>query len=161
MIVFNFSVLAKPGGTLATRQPDPDGRAIWRALFSHYMGRVIVVSNDVYDKEQFDTWLKREQYKASTYVFLDQIDPYLTAEKVHTVGSTFGRITWYVDNDPRVCAETLKLGIPTLVVASPYIVRPEWDGGRKIKEWSNLVDEMDTQALRAAERSEKDWVVDL
>jgi hypothetical protein len=41
-----------------------------------------------------------------------------------------------------------------MVIASPYIIRPEWDGGRKLKGWDSLVTEMDSQALRAAE---KDW----
>lgn len=156
MIVFNFSVLAKPAESLSLRQPDPDGRAVWNAFFDKYMGRIIVVCDEVYDRTQFMEWLKREQFKASMLDFLDQKDPVLKAEKVHRVGSAAGKINWYVDNDARACAETLKLGIPTLVVASPYIVRPEWDGGRVIKEWDSLVEELDTQALKAAERTWRD-----
>lgn len=156
MIVFNFSVLAKPAENLALRQPDPDGRAIWGAMFEKYMGRIIVVCDEVYDRSQFMEWLKREQFKASMLDFLDVVDPALKAEKVHRIGSAAGRINWYIDNDPRTCAETLKLGIPTLVVASPYIIRPEWDSGRKVKEWGSLVDEMDYQALKAAEKTWRD-----
>ena len=153
MIVFNFSVLARPAETLATRQPDSEGRAIWGAMFDKYMGRIILVCNEDYDRTQFTEWLKREQFKASMLDFIDETDPVLRAEKVHRVGSAAGRIDWYIDNDPRTCAETLKLGIPTLVVACPYIVRPEWDGGRKFKEWGSLVEELDTQALKAAVRT--------
>lgn len=153
MIVFNFSVLAKPAETLATRQPDSDGRAVWGAFFDKYMGRIILVCNEDYDRAQFAEWLKREQFKASMLDFIEVTDPVLRAEKVHRVGSAAGRIDWYIDNDPRTCAETLKLGIPTIMVASPYIVRPEWDGGRKVKDWGALVDELDTQALKAAERT--------
>lgn len=153
MIVFNFSVLARPAETLATRQPDPEGRAIWGAMFDKYMGRIILVCNEDYDRTQFTEWLKREQFKASMLDFIEETDPVLRAEKVHRVGSAAGRIDWYIDNDPRTCAETLKLGIPTLVVACPYIIRPEWDGGRKIKEWGSLVEELDTQALKAAVRT--------
>lgn len=156
MIVFNFSVLAKPAETLATRQPDSDGRAVWGAFFDKYMGRIILVCNEDYDRAQFTEWLKREQFKASMLDFIETEDPVLRAEKVHRVGSAAGRIDWYIDNDPRTCAETLKLGIPTIVVASPYIVRPEWDGGRKVKDWGSLVDELDTQALKAAERTWRD-----
>lgn len=125
-------------------------------VFEKYTGRICVVSTTEYDRPQFEEWLKREQFKASVYEFIDQVDPALKAEKVHIIGSSFGRINWYVDNDPRVCAETLKLGVPTLLVACPYIVRPEWDMGRKVKEWGSLVDEMDSQALKAAEKTWRD-----
>jgi hypothetical protein len=156
VIVFNFSVLARPAENLSLRQPDSDGRALWGAMFDKYMGRMIVVCDEVYDRTQFMDWLKREQFKASMLDFLDEVDPVLKAEKVHRIGSAAGKINWYVDNDARACAETIKLGIPTIVAVSPYIVRPEWDTGRKIKEWGSLVDEIDTQALKAAERSWRD-----
>lgn len=156
MIVLSFDVIARPGDSLALRQPDPDGRAVWSMLFDKYTGRLCVVSTTEYDRSQFEEWLKIEKFKASTYEFIDHTDPVLIAEKVHTIGSAFGRINWYVDNDPRVCSETLKLGIPTLVVACPYIVRPEWDSGRRIKEWGSLVDELDVQALKAAEKTWRD-----
>lgn len=156
MIVLSFDVIARPGDSLAIRQPDPDGRAVWSMLFDKYTGRLCVVSTTEYDRSQFEEWLKIEKFKASTYEFIDHTDPVLIAEKVHTIGSAFGRINWYVDNDPRVCSETLKLGIPTLVVACPYIVRPEWDSGRRIKEWGSLVDELDVQALKAAEKTWRD-----
>jgi hypothetical protein len=154
VIIFNFDVLARPGESLATRQPDPDGRAVWSMMFEKYTGRICVVSTNEYDRSHFEDWLKIEKFKASSYEFIDHVDPVLRAEKVHIIGSAFGRINWYVDNDPRTCAETLKLGIPTIVIASPYIIRPEWNRGRKLKGWDSLVTEMDTQALKAAER---DW----
>jgi hypothetical protein len=156
VIIFNFNVLATPADSLALRQPDPNGRALFSMMFEKYMGRICVVSNTEYDRHVFEEWLKRERYKASSYEFIDEVDHILKAEKVHRIGSAFGRIEWYVDNDPRVCAETLRLGIPTLVAAAPYIIRPEWDGGRKMKEWGYLVDEMDTQALKAAEKTWRD-----
>jgi hypothetical protein len=78
---------------------------------------------------------------------------YDQAEKIQTIGSAFGRIDWYVDNHPKVCAETLKLGIPTLVVASPYIGLPEWDTLNRVKGWDSLVDEMDSQALKSAKKT--------
>lgn len=153
MIVFNFDVIARPGDSLELRQPDPEGRAIWRMMFEHYTGRICVISDVEYTRFQFEDWLKREQFKASVYEFLDVPDAVLKAERIHIIGSTFGRITWYVDNDALACAETLKLGIPTLLVASPYIVRPEWGGNKTIKEWGALVNEMDSQALKASEKS--------
>jgi hypothetical protein len=156
VIVFNFNVLATPAETLPLRQPDPNGRAVFSMMFEKYMGRICVVSTIEYDRPVFEDWLKRERFKASSYEFIDEVDAVLQAEKVHRIGSAFGRIDWYVDNDPRVCAETLKLGISTLVAASPYVVRPEWNGSRYIKEWGTLVDEMDSQALKAAEKTWRD-----
>lgn len=156
MIIINFDVLATPAETLPLRQPDPNGRAIFSMMFEKYMGRICVVSAHEYDRPVFEDWLKRERFKASSYEFIDEVDAVLTAEKVHRIGSSFGRIDWYVDNNPRVCAETLKLGISTLLAASPYVVRPEWNGGRFIKEWGALVNEMDNQALKAAEKTWRD-----
>ncbi len=153
MIVFNFDVLARPGESLSLRQPDPDGRSVWSMMFEKYTGRICVVSTTEYPRLQFEDWLKRERFKASLYEFIDHTDPFLQAEKIQTIGSAFGRIDWYVDNHPKVCAETLKLGIPTLVVASPYIGLPEWDTLNRVKGWDSLVDEMDSQALKSAKKT--------
>jgi hypothetical protein len=122
-------------------------------FFEKYMGRVVLVVNEEYDKEPFEQWLKKEGYKPSMYEFIDEIAPDLKAQKIHRIGSVFGRINWYVDNNARVCSETLALGIPTMVVAAPYIVRPEWDTQRELRQWDTLVTEMDNQALKAAEKS--------
>lgn len=153
MILFNLSVLARPAETLVLRQPDPDGRRLWKALFEQTTGRICLVINEPYDRGSIEHWCKVEGFKPSFYEILDEPVITLRAEKIHRISSTFGRPEWYIDNDPRLCAETLKLGIPTLVVACPYIVRPEWDGERVVKEWSQLVDSMDAQALKSAERT--------
>lgn len=156
MIIFNFDVLASPAESITLRQPDPNGRAIWTMLFEKYMGRICVVSMNEYPSIGFEDWLKREQFKASKYEFIDEVDAVLKAERIHRIGAAFGRIEWYVDNDPSICAETLKLGIPTLIPASPYIIRPEWENGRKLKEWGTLVDEMNAQALKASNKAWRD-----
>jgi hypothetical protein len=41
----------------------------------------------------------------------------------------------------------------TLLIASPYLVRPEWSNMKIIKEWDVLVEELDSQALKAAEKT--------
>lgn len=156
MIIFNFSVIAKPSDTLATRQPDTQGLNIWNMMHEHSVGRMCLVVNEVYEKMVFEDWLKKQRIKPSFYEFLDEDRPQLKAEKVHRVAAVFGKPDWYVDNDPKACAETLKLGIPTLVVGAPYIVRPEWSGLKTIKAWDTLVEEMDSQALKAAEKTWKE-----
>ena len=153
MILFNFSVIAKPSETLATRQPDSSGFSLWRMMHEQSIGRICLVVNEDYDKVVFEDWLKKEHIKPSFYEMLDEPSPNLRAEKVHRIGAVFGKPEWYVDNDPITCSETLKLGIPTILAASPYIVRPEWGGTRVIKEWDTLVQELDKQALKAAEKT--------
>ncbi len=153
MILFNFSVLARPADSIALRQPDSQGLYIWRMMHDQSVGRICLVVNEDYSKMIIEDWLKKEGIKPSFYEMLDEPDPVLRAEKVHRIGAVFGKPEWYVDNDPRTCAETLKLGIPTLLIASPYLVRPEWSNMKVIREWGSLVEEMDNQALKAAEKT--------
>lgn len=156
MIIVNLSVLARPSDTLSTRQPTPEGRAIWSMLFDKYMGRIIVASDEAYDLPALADWLKVEGYKPSMFEVIDEPLPDLKAQRIHRLGSLFGRIQWYVDTDPRVCAHTIALGIPSLVVACPYVVRPEWVQEKDIRKWDNLVEEMESQALKAAEKTWRD-----
>lgn len=153
MIIFNFSVLARPAETLSLRQPDPLGFSLWRVFHETSIGRVCLVVNEEYEKLQLEDWLKKENIKPSFYEVLDEPDPVIRAERIHRVAAVFGKAEWYIDNDPITCAETLKLGMPTLVAASPYVVRPEWSGLRIVKDWDTLVKEMEDQALKAAEKS--------
>ena len=121
-------------------------------------GRICLVVNEEYDKDLLEEWLKREGFKPSFYEFVYETQPVLRAERVHRVAAVFGKARWYVDNDPEVCAETLKLGLPTLLVASPYIIRPEWDGNKTMKSWDTLVEEVNRQALKQAMRTWKDEI---
>lgn len=153
MILFNLSVLARPAESLVLRQPDPDGRKLWRALFDQSIGRICLVVNEPYERASIEHWCKLEGFKPSFYEILDEPNINIRAEKIHKIASIFGRPEWYIDNDPKVCAETLSLGIPTILVACPYVVRPEWGGDRMIKEWDSVVDAMEEQALKAAEKT--------
>lgn len=154
MIIFNFSVLARPAESLPLRQPDPDGRDVWSWVFTAYYGRIALVVNEDYDKALLEEWLKREGFKPSLYEFIIEDQPVLRAERVHRLAAVFGKAKWYIDNHPEVCAETMKLGIPTLMVASPYIVRPEWVNERQIRPWDSLVEEVNRQSL---ERNSRAW----
>jgi len=156
VILLNFSVIARPAESLPLRQPDSDGRSIWNMMHAHYMGRICLIVDEDYQQDLLETWLKSEKFKPSVYQIIDEKRPDLKAEKIHRVGAIFGRPSWYVDNDPHVCAHTLALGIPTLLVACPYVLRPEWVQQKDMRKWDDLVEEMNSQALRAAERSWKD-----
>lgn len=156
MILFNFSVIARPADDLPLRQPDADGRALWNMFSESYMGRICLVINEAYPRDLMESWLKSEKFKPSMYEVLGEPNVALKAEKIHRIGAIFGRPSWYVDNDPVVCAKTLALGIPTLMVGCPYVLRPEWVQQKGMRQWDDLVDEMNRQALKAAERSWKD-----
>lgn len=154
MILFNFDVITRPAETLGQRQPDPEGRFIWNLFHEKELGRICLIVNEEYDRTMFETWLKRENFKASMYEFVEFTDPVLRAERIHTLSGVWGgRIKWYVDCDPRVCAETVKRGLPTLLVATPYTIRPEWSGPKQIKSWDVLTSELDEQAYRAASKT--------
>ena len=153
MILFNFSVIAKPGQHLGERQPDSHGMGIWRMFHENTIGRICLIINEEYQKPVLEDWLKVERIKPAFYEMFEEPSANLKAERIHRIGAVFGKPEWYIDNDPITCSETLKLGIPTILVASPYIVRPEWSGERVIKSWDTLVQEMDEQALKAANKT--------
>lgn len=153
MILFNFSVIAKPGQHLGERQPDSHGMSIWRMFHESTIGRICLIINEEYQKPVLEDWLKVERIKPAFYEMFEEPSANLKAERIHRIGAVFGKPEWYIDNDPMTCSETLKLGIPTILVASPYIVRPEWSSERVIKSWDTLVQEMDEQALKAANKT--------
>ena len=153
MILFNFSVIAKPGQHLGERQPDSHGMSIWRMFHESTIGRICLIINEEYQKPVLEDWLKVERIKPAFYEMFEEPSANLKAERIHRIGAVFGKPEWYIDNDPMTCSETLKLGIPTILVASPYIVRPEWSRERVIKSWDTLVQEMDEQALKAANKT--------
>lgn len=156
MILFNFSVIARPAESLPLRQPDSDGRSLWNMMHAHYMGRICLIVDEDYPADLLENWLKQEGFKPSVYQVIDEVLPDIKAEKVHRVGAIFGRPVWYVDNDPKVCAKTIALGIPTLMVGCPYVLRPEWVLQKDMRKWDDLVEEMNNQALKAAERTWRD-----
>lgn len=158
MIIFNFSVLARPAESLPLRQPDSDGRNIWSMFHESNYGRICLVVNEDYDKELLEEWLKREGFKPSFYEFIGEDKPSLQAERIHRLSAVFGKARWYIDNDPEVCAQTLKLGIPTLMVATPYIIRPEWAGDKALKPWDTLVEEVNRQHMIRATKAWRDEI---
>lgn len=154
MIVFNFDVLARPGKELGARLPDPDGMRLWRMLHEQSLGRVAVVVDEEVDIPIFEHWLKINGVKAAVYDIFDTNDPQIKAERIHRLSMSVGRSDWYIDNDPVTAAITMKLGVPTLLVCNPYIVRPEWVGAKAKRPWDDLVQEIDSQAEM---RANKTW----
>lgn len=159
MITFNLDVLAQPGDHLPTRNPDRDGLNLWNLFHMASEGRLGLVIDHWQDKEYLEHWLKTHAIRAATYEQLDlpkEFDPAEKAKKIQLYMTAWGRQDWYVDNDPTVAVHMLRLGIPTMLAASPYIVRPEWNPTTPIqpRDWDTLVAEL---ADLHAEENEKKW----
>jgi hypothetical protein len=152
VIIFNFDVLAKPGQEFGARLPDPDGIRLWMMMHEQSLGRLAVVKDTLVKTDHLEHWMRVNGIKAAVYEQLDVESYQDKAEKVQRLAMLYGRSDWYIDIDPRTCALTMAMGMPTLLVAHPYVVRPEW-----VKEdvgptpWDELVAEVDRQNdLRSA-----------
>jgi hypothetical protein len=157
MLVIHFDVLALPAEELVERLPSSEGRKLWNVLFDKYMGRIVVIIDAETDLHFAQEWLKRERFKASViHQALDMYEDRATArsEAAWLVAAQLGRMDWYLDTDPATCAAMLAKGVPTLLVAVPSVMRPEWRSPRSVRGWDAITSEIDEQALR---RAEKTW----
>ena len=152
MIFFSFDVLALPAQATGARQPTVEGRRLWNIMFTAYSGRILVYGSGM-KLEECQTWLKRENYKASMVDVIEDSDPLSKFNRVENLRAVYGRLDWLLDVDPEVIAHGVRAGIPSLLVTMPYVVRPEWAIDRKPKEWNALVTEIETQRLAWAERN--------
>lgn len=153
-MVVNLDVLAKPG-PMGSRLPEPHGMRLWRILHDQTLGRLALVVDEDVKRDELEHWMKVNGVKAAVYDVLGSKDPQIKAEKVHRILGTTGTPNdWYFDVDPHTAAITLSLGIPTILVSIPYVIRPEWASESQARSWGTLVEELDKQALMRAER---DW----
>lgn len=157
MLVVHFDVLALPSEELATRLPSSEGRKLWSVFFERFLGRIIVLIDHDTDMAFVSEWLKRERFKAS--MIFQTLDVYsdrsiARAEAAWLASAQVGKLEWYLDSDPGACAEMLSRGVPTLLVAVPSVMRPEWRNPRSIRGWDDIANELEEQALR---RAEKTW----
>lgn len=157
MIVVHFDVLAQPSESLITRQPSVEGRRLWNTFWDRYQGRTILTCDPETPIELLKEWLTKEYYKPS---LIQQADEYERsgstprADAVWKVQSTLGKVDFYLDTDPDTCSRTIAMGIPTLLVAVPHFIRPEWNREQTLREWTSVVNELETQASR---KSMKKW----
>ena len=63
-----------------------------------------------------------------------------------------GAVHLYVDADPAMVAEALRLGIPTLLSSSPSYARPEFrpDAPKGVRRWDDLMAERTRQQAMLA-----------
>jgi len=154
MVVITFDVLAQEGAELGARQPLIEGKKIWNMLFSAYEGRICVLATGIENNKTpiLMEWLKREGYRAGSIDLTYETSADAKLERIRSIQAGYGRVEWFVDNDPSTIAKTLHEGIASLLVSSPRIARPEWTDGRVIKGWDELSKEINAQALAKAER---------
>lgn len=156
MIIFNFNALAQPAETLGQRQPSPESRRLWDSFFTKYMGRIHVVVDSSLNQDLLKEWLKREGFKASSIqptpdIVRDGSNP--AADAVWRITSALGRAHFYVDSDLETCQLVVKQGIPALHLQIPTFIRPEFHTPNAIRSWDVVVDEMETKALKDAEKT--------
>ena len=127
---------------------------LWRAMHESSLGRIAVTVTDAPNKDIVEHWLKINQIKASSYDIVDSTDSTIVAEKVHLYLAAAGGRHMYFDTDPAVIALTLGMGIPSVLVGQPFVIRPEWHTPRSVKSWEDLTEEINKQKLA---RVEKTW----
>jgi len=156
MILMEFNVLAHPGSELGARVPDPDGIKLFRTFHAYNRGAVgIVTQEDLHDptrKGIFETWLTRENVKASFYEDVGA-SPDVREDKIHRLSTAFGRADWYVDSDVDMCTRLVRKGVKCFVYANPSIILPEWHERRSPRPWDELAAELDRQAEMVSERN--------
>ena len=155
MIILTYDVIAHRNKEIGASQPRKEGRRLWNVLYTAYGGRIsLIVDNALkYEEPVVSEWLKREQFKVSVVDFTDLSGADNKLDRVRLLQSMFQRVDWYVDTDPLTIAKTLKEGIPSLLMAVPNTIRPEWEQEHETTKWSELTKELDKQALKKAERS--------
>lgn len=155
MIVVNFDVLALPASEMVQRVPRRTGMTLWAILHESLNGRLAVVADECDDTEILEHWMKVNGIKAAVYDVLHITDPAIKAEKVFALASAPGSsmTNWYVDIDPETIKHCMALGMTSLLVADPDIVRPEWgDLSAPPRSWDALVKEVSEQKIARAER---------
>lgn len=153
MILINFDALAVPGSELGSRLPRPETRKLWNSLIAGYNGKITIMATGITNTPLLLEWLKREGYKATTVDIISGTHPDDKVDRVASMNAVYGKINWYIDIDPIAVAKVAHMGIPTLLLTVPDIVRPEWVDERVPKSWESLVDEIESQALAKAERN--------
>ena len=137
MIFITLNALAGPAETLGARQPRPETRRLWNALFPYYHGRMVIIADGIAHEgmngtEVLTTWLKKEGFKAASVDIIGETGAEYIYDRVMSLSSVFGTPHWFIDNDPETVAKVMKYGIPTLLVSVPHTIRPEWSEGREI-----------------------------
>ena len=130
-----------------------DGLMVYRAF--KVLGRVTLITE--IPRNMSEVWLIMHGMPdfddlLDGSVALDPKEP-LKYRQIATIRS-HGSIGMYIDADPSVVAEAMRLGIPTLLYSSPQYTRPEFrpDAPKGVRKWDDLVSERNRQqAMKAVD----------
>lgn len=161
MVIFTLDALAYPPAdentSFGARQPIPDGRRLWNALYEQYHGKLIMLIAGCTDTQMMTTWAKAEGFKYATLDLIEGTTPEAVRDRVRDLNAVFGKIDWFVDNNARTVKLVMEDAIPCLLTCLPAFVRPEWRQGRTRERqvWDDLVREVEVQSLyRASKESQ-------
>ena len=128
-------------GVLRTEvgDPIPQGLKLYDAL--KQVGRVVLSTDGT--REAAEHWLRLNLVKGYGDLLANDSAFHGEDLKIRHLKMTQakGRILLFVDPDVDRCKEALKLGITTLLFASPKFIRTK----REIKPWSELTEEVQKQ----------------
>jgi len=160
MILFTIDALAYPpldGASHASRQPNPDTKKLWHALYAQYHGKMILMVPEDVEYAAMVTWAKAEGFKYSQIDVFDRPGPEGMRDRVRDLNAVYGKIDWFIDTNPKTIKLVMQDAIPCLMPTLPAFIRPEWrdDGPRQRQVWDDLVREVEVQSLyRATKESE-------
>jgi len=148
-IVFSLDGVLRGGaGDLVT-----DGLLLYRSM--KVLGRVVLITE--MDRPLAEVWCM--MHNLGDYD--DLLDPSVLVDPAENVkyrqiavARSRGPITMYVDADPTVVAEALRMGITSLLFSSPQYSRPEFrpDAPKEIRRWDDIVSERTRQqAMKAVD----------
>ena len=161
MIIVTFDVLAYPTTdktmSVGARQPSPEGRGLWQALYNQYHGNLIILGTGTTRADLIEGWAKLEGYKYAHVDAIESSTPEAIRDRVRDFNSIYGKLHWFVDSDPRTVKLVMQDAIPSLLVGLPAFVRPEWreNKPREKQMWDDLVKEIEVQTLYRAEKEQK------
>jgi hypothetical protein len=136
----------------------PDGLIVYRAFKS--IARVVLLTS--MEAKKAETWLAMNKMPD----FDDLIDNSVKVDPTERlkdrqikVARSRGSIEFYVDADPLMVAEAMRLGIPALLMTTPAYIRPEFrpDAPKGVRPWDEIVAETNRQqAMKAVDYRIKD-----
>jgi hypothetical protein len=130
-----------------------DGIPVYRAFKA--VGRVILITE--LERKAAEAWC------AINHVFDydDLLGPEVTVDpdeplkhRQIAAARQRGQVHMYIDGDPAMVAEALRLGIPSLLLSSPSYARPEFrpDAPKGVRRWDDLMAERTRQqAMKAVD----------
>lgn len=161
MIIVTFDVLAYPttdrAMSIGARQPSPEARGLWHALYNQYHGNLIILATGTTRADLVEGWAKLEGYKYAHIDVIEGTTSEAIRDRVREFNAIYGKIYWFVDSDPKTVKLVMQDAIPSMLVGLPAFVRPEWreDKPREKQMWDDLVKEIEVQTLYRAEKERK------